>query len=332
MRSAMSFYFMLDFLRSLHYQVPASFYADDLFIPLSTGVSFRQAYRGLVLGTNNLPTGLISHDLLLLLLGILSDIVALQNTLGPALTRFGHHPGLQHLTCVDMELFGHDVPRETPRVSSPCEALLGDANEEYDPAAQYVNHFLPSTALDEYRRMSHSLMGGLVRWSHLFALHEESSQHVENSDNSLMTLFHLGRLLLSAGPDLFTFSALAGYGGAGSFGAPAPMDSRATPRITGATLKISWAILESIESQRDKSETPSLTPLWNPVATFYAALVAWASMHGQQSLTKRTELSQARRLLRLLRLELDDMVWPCSAVMSSILRDLEVRTETLGQA
>lgn len=325
----MAFYFMLDFLRSMHYQMPASFLPDDLSIPLSTGLPFRRTYHNLILGTDDsLPTDLSNNDLLLLLLGIVSDVLALQHMLGPTFSCPSNHPGLCHLASMDVEpedIGSSMLHDETPGLSDGFESFMGHARETYDPASQYTNPFLPFTALEEYRRMSRILMVGLGRWRHMFLLNETSPQREEKADYSVMALFHLGRLLLSAGPDLLAFSAAVGYGDEGISDADVPPK----PHISKAVLKISWAILEAIEAQHRASQTTGLTPLWNPIAAFYAALVAWASIDGKENWMDRVELSQTRRMFRLLRLELEDMVWPCAAAMSSILRDLELRSEAV---
>lgn len=314
-----AFYFLSDILRSLNYGMPSSFRAFDLSIPLASGTSFRTAYESLVIDLK--PCGALDDpdDSLLMLLGILSEILTLHYWLGPiSLCSENSEAPFQSDRSPSAS---YDAPNIYPDLALDTQARVHRTT---------CNPFLHATGPAEHLRISTSLRTSLVLWEGICLIKDKRNLHQRNEHEpteGLVPLYLFCHLLLSGGPAILLLPRMLGYSPDAQFKAPERSVLSGLPRLSKKTIDIAWQTLDALEDERrsftdQQSTTFRMTPLWNPIITFYAAIVIWTSLHVPDSLNNDHGPAHTRRMLRLFEIELKDMQWSSAQTMSGILNKL----------
>lgn len=316
----MKFYFIVDILRSLNYGISASYQSFDLSIPISSGSAFRQAYEDLIIDCKPISEDNDADDSLLLLLAILSEILTLQNWLGPVGVWENEHHSLQDSATPEANA-RHGISKVTSETSSDSHAL-----------PSYSNPYLSTSATAEYIRISRSLDSALAKWEDhaLIFDGERLAPRLDNAIGGIVTLYYFCQLLLSGGPGVLPLAHLVGYCPRHKFQVPDVINSSEIPEISTHTVDIAWQILDVLEYENDRTKKHGsegshknwITPLWNPIITFYAGLVVWARV---QSRPAKSQDLGAKRTLKLFEIEMKAMQWPSAATMGGILQQLRQR-------
>lgn len=338
----MSFYFLVDLLRSLQLGVPSSFQASDLSIALSDGTPFRRIYEDLILYSKPIPKTLSPDDYLLLLLSILSEILVLFQWLGP----------IRDISSNASQM--DDLDRMLAKVEGPTNGQYRSLNQIHgdmansgddsmsedtsDSTASYLhkNPFLVFSANAEYTRISNLLNVALDEWKSTCLSQrgetlapQHSGPYDAQVGGPVIPLYYFCRMILSGGPALIYLLSAAGFSPEKHFKAPQYIDPHLIPHINDETVDNAWNILgavEQVSSQAsDAGNGTSSTQLWVPIILFYAGLTVWASLQGPLPAYGAHGGVRRKQMLRLFEVELRDLTWPCASTMADTLKDLRMR-------
>jgi hypothetical protein len=302
----MSFYFMLDVIRTLTYGSAASFKADELAFPLSCGTLVHEAYQQLFVDEPWQPNPRLGSDGLLLLFMILAEVIMVQTTLGAVCLEQAYLCRTDASTMLNLDnafAKGHKYDGETTHV--------------------YCNPYLPGSLMAEYQNATRELSMSIERWHHAYQSDTETAHVGKQDQGALMALYHFSRLMLSTGPGLFAFIRRAGCLVSDHFGSHSPLHVADLPTIPEASIRIAWDVIDNVELVQQDDQT-KITPLWFPVAAFYTGMLAWILVQNTSRLDGATGSSDAKRLLRACQGVLKDMSWPCATQYVDMLRALQL--------
>lgn len=305
----MSYYFLIDILRSLQSWSPLSFQPFDLHIHLSNGEPLSSVYRDLITETQLITCPLASEDVLLLILAILSEILTFHQWLGPMVS--------------PVSRFQPDSPVSQATHSERDLHLL--AHESH---GRVYHNSRPSFSVGtEYQRISTSLGSALDKLETTLPQAPPKQWHAYRN---LDTLLYFNRLILSGGSQVLSLLTLVNYSAEGGFRAPGVIPDEALPRFDSVCLHNALCILESVDL--DGSETSenysAWPPVWCPLVLFYAGIVIWTSLR-DPSRFKPTSLRPCYpKTLKMVEFEMRKMKWPDAAVMADILQHLRFSLTT----
>ena len=294
----------------------------------NTQYDLRDLCEGLMLGSGSLLSGLTANEYLLVLFDILSTINTLACSLGP----------LTAAVWMTRQKISKLYNQEATTTGSE---LTGDTNplSASDPAINIFNPYVPLTADREFKLLSDNLGQALITWESSFKASDPlQNAAAQGERGALLPLLHFARLLLAAGPCIYTLPSLVAYTSEPRLSLPPKLPRPCAPHTIGIhfddhAIRHSIEILEAVEAHRnasDDSKRPSeaqhrLSPMWYPLALFYGALVIWAKMEvdAERSHSKHSLLSP-RRLLQNFCTELKIVGedWECSKQMSEVVARL----------
>ncbi|KAJ9603450.1 hypothetical protein H2200_012228 [Cladophialophora chaetospira] len=310
------FYFIVDTLRSIHVQTPST--VDPTWsvkIGKSAQYDLKDLCEGLILEGRSLPSDIRADEHLLVLFVILSTINTLFSSLGP-------------LTSASW------TTRQ--KLSSRTDIIT---QLDLGPSVISINPFVPLSVDREFKQLSNNLDQALD--SCKVALEGGGPGHrtaTQTAYGTLLPLLNFSKLLLAAGPCVFTLPSLSGYTSEPHEFPTATGPRPLAPHVVGihfdeSTVRHAIKILEAVETLQDTSSGLSaaskklhrLSPMWYPFALFYGALVMWAQMEvdAKQNHSQRLLLSP-RRLLQNFHTELTRVGedWECARNMSEVVARL----------
>ncbi|KAL2826248.1 hypothetical protein BDW59DRAFT_161085 [Aspergillus cavernicola] len=300
-----SYCFLIDTLRSIMLDIPASLHSADLTIHLSTDQTFHEVYNTQLISNRTLPSTLNQEDHLLIILALLSDIIHLHHWLGP-------------LVDVNIRNGGQ------PRFPDPSSLLKGEYGME-DPRTQCANVFLPFSASMEWIRCIQTVQNSLASWRQSVEGNKSKSlQGSHASVASIMALYYFCQLILSGGSEVLTLPQQLGY-------SPnqvcKPRGQRADtrfPHVSDETTDSAWKVLDLLGAVKATGKHDDVDhvvePVWLPMVVFYGGLVVWTSL--QRPAQGPMAGPRTPKLVRLFEMELRDMVWPCATTMADFLKNL----------
>ncbi|OAL27573.1 hypothetical protein AYO22_03477 [Fonsecaea multimorphosa] len=330
-----SFYLLVDTLRSIHYHTPAL--ADPIWtieLGPESEHDLRSLCEDLVQSRHDLPPGLSLGDLLLVLVSILSDINTLLCSLGPLTTPF--RKVRDRLESLGDERQRHHLITDASFPSpshSPSESTA--LRLDYNP-------YVPCTIDSEYDRLRRGLRRALdTLESSLRSRPADFDGDTNVSSSTCLTLLHLSRLFLEAGPVIHIVPSLAGYESMHHQAIPPHIPRPCLPHMAGIhfddhILKVAIEILDSTDAENKAQQSQhgqstqgthaeKFCPMWSPLALFYGALAVWARLSDEA----RTESAHAvtiplRKLLHMFHTELDNLKndWDCARKMADVVGTL----------
>lgn len=316
---AMGFYFMIDLLRSLYLTSATSFQAHNISIPLSNGVSLQTIFEDFIIYSMPLEEELSADDYLLILLVILSEVVAVQRSLGPLsdpVPEEGNDATIRRILYGGFAAPINDAASLSDRQQGQTRSFrqaaasqrAGEASDPftgYDSVHALMTHFvyinphLSCSATAEYTRILKLLESALHRWiSHCLG-HKDGRLHVRTApsheddshlpaetiafvDPNCMPLVYFCKLILIGGPCLLSLPSRVGFSAKHNFRVPTSIDKTTLPVISDATLREAWAILDSFDAVNQANARGSGQVSWTPMWSPIICFIAALTLWAHQ--------------------------------------------------
>jgi len=220
----MSYQFLIDVVRAVHYNTSTQYSSSELFITMpASNHNFHGVYTKLVVEEHPLPPNMTEHeDAVLILSALLSDIIAIHKVFS-----------------------GFDV--ELSEVLSSQSAMS-------DTTLQILSPFVPLSPFSENQRMLSQISKSLDLWGERF-------KPIVSED--ILSLFYFCNMCLSF-PQVLLLSRLSGYepAVANSSGSYVELGLGGVV-IPEAAVRCAWLILDHVNVERlpDRAACPVWLPV-----------------------------------------------------------------------